>query len=399
MFMIPDITVSLCSVAGLLAVLRAFQGQGTRDQTAYFFTSLLMMAAVFQAARVLTWLDITILFRFLTYATAAALPLVTFLLAEALLRRHAPLAAKYAVAGGAAVLMVAATLPWLTGNRTYAAALMLYQLGTFCYVAWMIWGRDLTTLTDAENRRIGQMGLALAALIPFLLTDFRHEMMPIPVRLSGLAVLVFCWVVLRQQVGHASRTDDGVALGLMTISATILGLLAAAQFGHGRTGGFQTAAMAISVILALDVLRLSLQARRLRNRATVLNSLSLSGDPAGFASFLNSIEDAAADEGVLFLQTTAIADFDPPQMIASFGDAMHISLRDLPAEPACDTIGQSQIRTLMNRYGATSVFVVAENPAVFAVAQRTAMSTALPSAELMAAFSMARIIARIEASP
>jgi hypothetical protein len=289
-------------------------------------------------------------------------------------------------------------VPWLTGNRTYATALMLYQLGTFCYVGWMIWGRDMSTLTDAENRRIGQMGLALAALIPFLLTDFRHEMMPIPVRLSGLAVLVFCCVVLRQQVGHASRADDAVALGLMTISAAILGVLAAAQFALDRASGFQAGAMALSVILALDVLRLSLQARGLRNRATVLNSLSVNTDAAGFASFLTSIEDAAADEGVLFLQSTAIADFDPPQMIAAFGGAMHISVRDLPTDPAHDTIGQSQIRTLLGRYGATSVFVVAENPAVFAVAQRTAMSAALPSAELMAAFSMARIIARTEAS-
>ena len=192
--LLPDTVLSLAAIAGLCFVILRIRTISPQNNLALRFEATLSVVALFLTLRLLHWNTEVGFFRFATYATAALIPLMALLLAEGLLRRHAPKWAKLYLSAGALGLGIAALWPSLTVSDGYSYVLIgaagerLPDRRLAGHTA------RRASLSETENRTVFRVGLSLLVILPFLVSDFGLVASTIPVRLSGLAILVTCWL-------------------------------------------------------------------------------------------------------------------------------------------------------------------------------------------------------------
>ncbi|MEZ5854682.1 MAG: hypothetical protein R3D67_08010 [Hyphomicrobiaceae bacterium] len=122
----------------------------------------------------------------------AATPLVSLIVAEGLLRRHAPKWLKLSLLGAPVLLAVAKVVPLVPSSATIAV-LVASVFGGFLGVAGLLWRRDTSSLTSAENTNIRQVLFALLLLAPLILTDFRSVWPDVPIRLGAVGALMLLY--------------------------------------------------------------------------------------------------------------------------------------------------------------------------------------------------------------
>lgn len=388
-YLLPDLVVALATVAGLVIVYRHLGHPD--DGLSRRFRWLLFIAAAFYGLRAVGWLVDVWILRAATVGMAVAIPVAALTLAEGLMRRHAPLWIKLIIAGGAVITAVVGILPHMWTSTVFVRLLLVFQVTAFSLIAWIVISRDRSALSAAENATINRISLALIAIFPMLLSDFRGEPFDIPVRMSGLASLIVCWIALNLE----DRAQNAFSLAISLVLILAIPLVAALAIGtHLQAGALvttQIAAMIAAPVFALLIALAALSARRARTRQSVIATLQRT---QSLDDYLASLQRLGLSEGFAIVSADALKDFD--QLVSAFDSTGAARHQDLPKAPGDDTLEQSQLREFLRRHAGREAFVVSETPLRIAVGTPQGIS-ATTDRDLQAAFGLARLIAERDA--
>jgi hypothetical protein len=256
-------------------------------------------------------------------ALAAAMPLAALIVAEGLMRRHAPAWMKRTLLAGAIGFALAALARPRAVDTAFAIALGTFVAGGLAATAVLLVLRDRKSLAPAENAAISALGLGLVVALPFVASDFLFAAGLSPVRAGGLALLIFVYAVVR-----LSATGEGGRAVLLDMALAAVGAGAAfATFAAvmGMPDG-ATALAFMAVILGLVLLILIVQGLREREAALGRQALlvALAEAPARpLDAFIDRVLDSPALAAATLLEGPGLADYD--------GAALRESLAARPA--------------------------------------------------------------------
>lgn len=244
-----DVLVNLFGAAGAVLLAREAHRNDPRGAvTRRIVVALGLVAALF-LVRVMAWAGDGTLAHALSTLLAASTPLASLLVAEGMLRRHAPRALKLALAAAPFVVTVVGRLPFVpewAGN----AMLMIVVTGGFAAIAGLLWTRDASSLTASENSAVRGVLVALLVLAPMIATDFRSLWPEVPVRLGALGALVLLYVGLGSGNLGATLIARAVNVALFVACATTLALgLGAVVPDLGAADFVRAVAVSLSAIL------------------------------------------------------------------------------------------------------------------------------------------------------
>jgi hypothetical protein len=203
--LLADGLVSLFGAAGALVIageLRRGDPSGAVLRRVVF---ALRYLAAFCLLRAVAWLSADGYALTIVDVVAAGVPLVALIVAEGLLRRHAPRLLKLVLVIAPVVVLAANLIPFMPRGIYVMTLLGITTLG-MAAVAWLLWSRDVGSLSQGENLVVRRLLGALLLLTPLIVTDFRAIWPDIPVRSGALGVLLLLYLGLgatptRQRVG------------------------------------------------------------------------------------------------------------------------------------------------------------------------------------------------------
>lgn len=382
-----SLTVSLSACAGLLLV-RA-QIDPAAGGTARQFRFALLVAALFYLVRAADWMTGLALFRALTVVAAAAIPFSALLLAEGLLRRHAPHLVKVAVAGGMAALACLAPFISLTGTPVFIAILLAYQLAAFGVVFCLLMFRERASLSPTENLTADRAVMTLPIIVLLLLPDYDF----VPPRdvsyLSGLGALMAAWLTVTFEARLAGNGRVAMALLAMISVAGAAALLITGPAAISTTGFVHAAAILLALVLLLVTCLTALLIQKERRQVSMISALR---NTESLDRFLDALEQNGLTQGYRILRGAELADYDDNILVATLSRPGSMHLADLPAARGEDTLGQSQLRELMARTGTKEAVLVSEAPLAIALGTPPGIATS-SGTDLKSAFRLARLIA------
>ena len=165
----------------------------------------------------------------------ASLPVVALLLAESLIRRHAPVWMKFACLGaGLAIVLLAALRLDLLGAVRIPAMGIALVLSLALVLGLMVF-RDRASLMANENERITSLLIGFVILIPFAATDFLDNRYEQLVGMGAIGVLSLTLAFVRGVSGRPELSGYLVDLVLaLAASLVLLGLATALFDPSGR---------------------------------------------------------------------------------------------------------------------------------------------------------------------
>lgn len=393
---LADSFVSLAAFLGLcifISLIAANKGANPLARRTMFGMAVL---ALLMASRVLFWITDFGLFRFLTMSAAGFIPLAALLLAEGLLRRHAPPFLKILASGGAALFVFMAFLPSASVDPARAMLLFAFQFTSLLAIGWIVARRDKSLLSASENRAVERMAMSLLVILPLLVTDYQIASFRLPVRLGGVGILFLCWLGIslsRSTVNHRDMLKTFVMLTSSAfVAAVTIGLLA----DLSATAILQAMAVVLSASLLAAVYNDSLPIGSDERRDSLLRHLA-KGDISSSERFLRALQDHPLLKGALLLRSADLDDFDMMLLKQLFADeAVRAGTEPLPEQPAEQ---REQLNWLFEKFEATHILLVREEPFTL-LAMTMPQLTETPGAltELQAVQRMAILISRQEAA-
>jgi hypothetical protein len=384
-----DSAASLAAALGLVLVIRRMSASRS-DPLSQRFRAALGLLAALMLVRVAGWTTGLWPFLILTQVLASLVPLTAVVVAEGLLRRHAPPLLKWAALSGAGLLAVTALLPdGYPLVQWRGQALLGFQLGMLLAVGLVVTFRDRASLSAEENRSINRMLLSLLLILPLLAGDFRLGLVDLPMRTGAIGVLGLAWLSLG--LGHAASGPRGVVTGFLGILMLTLGtaIAIAALARLNIWAGLQVGGVLLCGYLLLAI---ALEAHALQAEAradTVLRHLATA--PMDDApAFLAGIAGRAGVDAARLLGPADLGDLDPARLTALFTrDPLQTATRRGDASP-----DEQDLRDwLFARHQATHALLIRPAPLTLLVLNRPAIGGAeLAELELRALQRMASLV-------
>ncbi|MBX3566737.1 MAG: hypothetical protein KF914_01680 [Rhizobiaceae bacterium] len=227
--LVADIAVNLFGAAGLLVASYGLRRSSPASPVARRTRTALILCGALFVARSIAWASGSALFSWITLALAAVTPIAVLVVAEGLLRRHAPRWLKLALLVAAAIAIAAGLVPGLAGMP--ANFLLLAGVaGGFAASGILLARRDRSSLSEGENATIRRVLGAMLLLAPLIATDFRMLWPDLPVRFGALGALIMLYLGF----GPASTGGHGwERLLSLTTFAAVAVLLAASEWASG----------------------------------------------------------------------------------------------------------------------------------------------------------------------
>ena len=374
--LLADIFVSLAALIGVVLLLARLRAPERRGPMTDRFAFALGTVAALLIFRVGYWVTDWLVFSRLSVAAAALIPLGAVLVVEGFLLRHAPLVLKLWVAVGAVAFAVGAFMPVgvLDGYVTYA--LFAFQLVALSGVAAMVVWRDREGLSAAQDRAVVRVGLSLAIIVPFLVTDYR-DLLDLPVRLGGVAILVLTWLALTQE-----RVRDGLVTLAVLVGVALAAGLAIMLTMEGGAADFVRVAAIVLCAMLLGRLVLALADAR-ESAGDDLTAALARARTDDVETFLTDLRDHPAVRDARLLGPGDLADLDAERLAAAF-DALPVRRKGQGA----------QLDFLLDSHGATHAFRVRRVPPLVAVLRLSEMDVSgAPERDLALVQRMAEAVA------
>lgn len=322
------IVINILAFAGAGAFLLFHVDERRRSPVDTRLSAMFLLLMALVGVRATRWAFEAPWLRRIEEALAAALPLFALILAEGLMRRHAPPLMKRIFLIGSFGVMAAALLRPSFLGMEFTVALGVLVAGGLAAVALLLFLRKRATLSPSENAAISALGLALLVALPFVAGDFLYAAGYAPWRAGGIALLVFVYATARLTatgVGGAAVIAD-LALAVFGAGVAFMTLVALVGPPDLVTGGAW-----LLVILALVLVILIVQALRERDAAAGRQELvaALAEAPAGpFDEFIESIFASPALQRASVLEGASLADFDADRLRAAFATDAVLSLAE-----------------------------------------------------------------------
>ncbi len=283
---VADCLVNLFGAIGAVVLAReALRDDPNGPMTRRISFALHFVGALFLLRCIAWWLQDAFTLH-LADIFAVLTPLVSLFVAEGLIRRHAPLWMKWALIAGPAVLMMAKILPFIPAG-VVSAVLILSVVGGFGAIAFMLWTRDPSRLTQAENASIRRVLQAMLVLAPLIVSDFRSIWPDVPVRLGAIGALLLLYLGFGSGNLQASASVRiATVLGFAAIAALFALGYQAANGGDDIAQLLRAGAVGFSGLLCAAIFSEARGARGERNRP--VNPLLSARTPAEFETSLTA---------------------------------------------------------------------------------------------------------------
>lgn len=348
------------AAAGLLAYVVALLVRRADGPLTPRLVFLFGLMSFFYGARSLAVRTGFPVFEVATFAAVALAPLAVLLLAEGLLRRHAPRLMKITVLAVTAVglgfaLFTTGHVPF--GSRTALAVSIVLSL---LAVLVLLWARDRQSLSAAENGAVRRLAIGLAVVIPLVATDF-YGMTPSPIGFSPIAALVIAVLALSNGVNEAR--DVWVEAGLILAAACAL------TFGLSERLDVQSvddrvrlfalvAAALITMTLVVRVQPFSAAGREGGLRRRLLHA-----DTGSLDRFLNAFADEPMLKGLSVRSEPDLADYPAEEMAVTLARQPLWSAAMLQAADGDVTDAEREpLLDLLARSDATHVGLLSRSP-------------------------------------
>jgi hypothetical protein len=287
------------------------------------------------------------------------LPLAALLLAEGVLRRHAPALLKVSVTAGA--VAIAAGLVAEAGKAPAAT----WWLGTFFVsaltgVAVLLLARNRTSLSRQENASVTALIASGVFLICLSITDFVPQA---PVSLSGIGAAVVALALGTNPSSPAGVHGTVLNVLLLVVVATACAMAFAHPLGlrtideHWRLG-----AILLSLLLtanAVSNLRdggASPEAQRLARSLANADTTSLDG-------FLNSLADQPLLAGLRIAEGALLEEYNTPALASAMSaEAVWTRVRASDREERIGDHAREELIDLMTRTEATHALLISRDP-------------------------------------
>ncbi|GLK50039.1 hypothetical protein GCM10017620_30130 [Brevundimonas intermedia] len=295
-----------------------------------------------------------------TYAAISLAPLAALLLAEGLLRRHAPRAMKIAIFAASALglgFALFTTSHVAFGSRLALAAIILSSLVA---ILILLWARDRKALSRAENGAVRRLAVGLAIVIPLIGTDF-SELVASPIGFSPIAALVIVLLALSNGVSDARDVWIDAVVIVATTLALTCGLIEQLDVGalDDRVRLFAlvgAALITMALVVRIQPFGAAGRRTRLRQRMTSANTRSLDG-------FLGDLTKEPMLKDLLVLSEHDLADYRPEAMAQTLDRQPLWSAAALQAgAEMIDEAEREPLLDLLARSDATHVGLLSRSP-------------------------------------
>lgn len=376
------------AAAGLLAYVTTLVGRrGAGPLVPRLFFLFGLMALFYGLRSLKTWIGAPGL-QAATFAVIALAPFAALLLAEGVLRRHAPRLLKIAVAVASGASLVAAL--FTHGHLAFglkiglAAPVVLSLLA----ILTLLGLRDRQSLSKAENGVVRALAIGLAVALPLIVTDF-PQLVSAPIGLSPIAVLLIALLILSSDGGETR--DLWIEIGVIAVSTTALALVLAQGLGVEPIAD-QVRLFAIlgaglvttSVLVRIQGLAVAGRRSQLRLRLGTADTSTLSG-------FLDSLTAEPALKDLTVVGEADLADYRPRALVETLAKRPLWSLADLrAAESGLSDAEREPLIELLERLSATHVGLLSRSPVQVGLVNLPGLSRNLEAeADLGLAFRMA----------
>jgi hypothetical protein len=290
------------------------------------------------------------------------LPLAGLLLAEGVLRRHAPRALKALVTAGA---LVTASILTLAGSLALQAGWILgaYVVVSLSLVTLLLLCRDRASLSRQENASVDALMAAGAVVTLSSVTDF---MASAPVNLSGVGAASVAFVLA---ASPTSARDVGRVLRDVAVLAAVAAAAGWAFALKLDLNGLPAFVRLWAVLLSLLFAAIAvLTARRRRlDRGTRAFDVALAeADLASLDRFLESLTDQPLLADLRMADPVQLTDYDQPGLAAALASRPVWSATTL-AEAAMADRSRDELADLMARTETTHAVMIASTPLTIAL--------------------------------
>ena len=222
-----EVLAHVCAATGVVFHLRVLAQQGSLTRQERRLVALLLCLGSLMLLRGAALSTRLPLLLNASLAVASVTPLVTFLFAEGLLRRHQPRVLKWIVLVGTAAGFLAAVTGLMHRVPRVLVGFGIFALLVQILVLVALLGRDRRDLTRTENGLADSLTVALVVIGPLFATDVLAGMGRHVVRLGSLGVLILVYASL--QLSEKRRARRAAAFGILWA------LLVAAAFALGHS--------------------------------------------------------------------------------------------------------------------------------------------------------------------
>jgi len=386
-----NVFLALAAIAGLFivqSVITARDPWAPLNRRFLFGLRVMMMLFAGRVAFVLTDIEF---FRFFILLGATLIPFSVLLLAEGLLRRHAPYWAKTWVAGGT-ILFAVSSLWWRDSiDPARLAGLLFFQFSGFVLGGWLVLKRDRASLSVAENQTAERLALSLILLVPLAAADFLLVFLGLPAQISPLGVLFLCWLAVSLGRTQSQHRAPIVSFLAIVLGAGLSGAVVASMANMDNDATILTLAV---ILAAVMVAVLFIEAQTLRSEEqsqTLLRHLAddRSRDALGF---LRGLQAHPLVEGAALIDAAQMGDLQADVLNHIFRVAPVLRRSD---PPFVDGEEGDHITHLFHLFDASHILIANDAPLTLVALSMPALATS-PRAELElgAVQRMARLMSR-----
>ena len=326
----------------------------------------------------------------LTLIIVCALPLAALVLAEGLLRRHAPTLLKALLTLTAIPLAVAILL---ADGRPPASSWALggYVVLSLLGVTVLLTTRDRTSLSGQENASVGALIASGAVLTLLSVTDFVPQ---IPVGLSGAGAAMVAYALSANQSSNREARGTLINLFMIFALAAVVSVPLASLLGMvSLSDKVRLGAIVLAAFLAVSAI---LDARRRTSRLARGFALALAdADTSNLDALMESLADQPLLAGLRLAEGTLVADYDLVELGAAMApravwtpEVLSDPLTPLARRP------RDELSDLMARTEATHALLI--SPAPLRIALLT-LPGAGPTDETAANLALFRKLAALAA--
>ena len=319
----------------------------------FAFGSLCLFYAARAAAEAQGWMGL----RTVTLLIGCVLPVAALLLAEGVLRRHAPAPLKLGVTLGGCVTTVALLVG---GGRPPVSSWGLggYVILSLLGVAALILARDRALLSQQENAGATALASSGALLIALSVSDFLPGAF---LGLSGVGAAVLAFI-LAAGAGSDARRTWGEVLVMVAACLITAAALAAPLHLISAAEALRLAATLLALLLAVGA---SAGAIRRRRPATIpaLTDALTHADTSSLDRFLGALADQPLLAGLRIGEADLLADYDVPALGAMMAEERPVWTPTGLAEPHHAAMrAHEELADLMAKTQATHAMMVARSP-------------------------------------
>jgi hypothetical protein len=294
-----------------------------------------------------------------TLLIACVLPLAALVLAEGILRRHAPAALKAFVGFGAIAVAVALVVDDARVPISNVVLGSFVVLSLAAVTALLVF-RDRATLSRQEDASVDALAVPGAIVTLLTVTDFVAQA---PIGLSGIGVAMAAFALAANP--NAVRAVRGVLADLATM--TVVAAIVACGFARalGFASSFETiraGAVLLAFLLAASALSRARRAASDGRAVGFAEALGLA-DTSSLDSFLDALADQPVLAGLRIADGAQLADYDRESLAAALSARTvwtHAALGnddDSRTQRAFEELGD-----LMARNEATHAVVLSHEP-------------------------------------